>query len=336
MSAAIPQRVLVVGSGSIAQRHTRNLLALGVTEVVVLTRRDLSGVEAFEDARVTSSADIPDDCPAVAIVANDTDKHVPLARQLVALGASVLVEKPIADGITDELLALREEARAAGVVVRVAYNLRFLGAIGRVGELLADGVIGRRLFARIEVGQWLPDWRPGRPVTELYSASQQRGGGVALDLSHEVDYLTMLFGTPEDWRVLPSSTGLLGIEAPDVFEGIYAYPDGFSATVHMDYLERVTRRRIRVVGAEGVIECDVAGKLLRVARHGEAETRYEQPGLFDGPGTYLAELESFFAEVSGETPRQALPSLEDSIEVLRLLDDPCGARPEGGDHVRNR
>ncbi|MDO8848030.1 MAG: Gfo/Idh/MocA family oxidoreductase [Coriobacteriia bacterium] len=321
MSVPVPERVCVVGSGSIAQRHVRNLLAMAVSEVVVVTARDVSEVEEFGDPRVRVEPVIPANCPRVAIVANATDLHVATARALVAAGAHVLVEKPAAVGPGDDLNALCAEAEAAGATVLVAYNLRFLGVFRRIAELLEGGTLGRRLFARIEVGQWLPDWRPDRPVTELYSASAERGGGVALDLSHEVDYLYMLFGQPVDWVTRTSHTRILGIDAPDVFDGVYSFDDGFSCTVHMDYLERTPRRRIRLVASAGVIECDIIAGTLAVTAGGSTVID-DDPTLFDARGSYTAELEAFFSAITGQTVEGAtLPSLEEAARVLELLAD---------------
>jgi predicted dehydrogenase len=294
---------------------------MNVGEVDVMTARDVSAVELFADSRVRIISELPAECPAAAIVANSTDLHVATTRLLVAAGASVLVEKPIAAFPGPDVDALAAEADAAGAVVLVAYNLRLLGAFSRIAELMHDGTLGQRLFARIEVGQWLPDWRPNRPVTELYSASLERGGGVALDLSHEVDYMLMLFGEPTGWDVRASQTGALGIDSPDVFDGIYSFDDGFSCTVHMDYLERIPRRRIRIVGSEGVAECDVVAGALAVTHGGSIEVD-EDPALFDVPGTYIAELEQFFSAIAARSADGAvLPSLDDARRVLDLLSD---------------
>lgn len=325
MSAIVPDSVLVVGSGSIAQRHARNMLALGVGEVIVITARDVTDVTDFADPRVRVSAEFPDPCPRYAVVANDTDKHVRTARDLVAVGAHVLVEKPIAAGLSPELEALAAEVAAAGRIVRVAYNLRFLGVMGVIRDALARQLLGQLLFARIQVGQYLPDWRPNRDISAGYSASVGRGGGVALDLSHEVDYMRMLFGQPREWYVRSSATGVLGIEAPDVFDGIYAYGSGFSCTVHMDYLERQARRQIRIVGADGILECDIIGGTIAIGTDAPI-TAEDSPAIFDTQTTYVAELESFFAECAGEAIAGArLPTLEDAADVLRLL-VPAGAQ----------
>ncbi len=323
----IPQRVLVVGSGSIAQRHVRNLLAMGVGEVLVLTARDVSDVESFADARVRILPEVPADCPPLAIIANDTHKHAATARGLVARGVHLLMEKPVADGFSAELDALRDEIREAGVVVRVAYNLRFLGVMDKIAQTLRDRTLGQLLFARIEVGQWLPDWRPNRSLAQLYSASSQRGGGVGLDLSHEIDYMLMLFGTPVHHCVRYSRTGVLGIEAADVFDGIYSFDDGFTCTLHMDYLERSRRRRIRIVGSEGVLECDIPGRSFDIiGACGESHATDE--ALFDTDATYVRELESFFSAVDG-VGENDLTTFDEAVEVLAMLSDSRGDASRG-------
>jgi predicted dehydrogenase len=321
MSVVVPRRVTVAGSGSIAQRHTRNLLALGVEEVLLWTARDVADVEAFSDARVRRVEELPADAPDVAVVANDTDRHVETARRLVRAGAHVLVEKPIATAPSDDLSDLCDEADAAGIVARVAYNLRLLPALVRVREYVATGAVGAPLFARVEVGQWLPDWRPGRPLSESYSASESRGGGVALDLSHEVDYMCMILGMPTGWCARMARTGALPIASPDVFDAIYTFANGSTCTVHMDYLEKRTRRRLRIVGTSGVIECDIAaGTLVLTCDDGAKDL--SDPALFDSEATYPAEMLSFFAEIAGADPGSVrLPTLREGAEVLRLLSD---------------
>ncbi len=332
MIPPVPERVLVVGSGSIAQRHVRNLVGLGVPEVVVWSARDISGIADLVGPGISVVSELPGDCPSVAIVANDTNRHLETSRRLAERNVHMLVEKPVAAEVSGDLLDLCEEVRQRGLVCRVAYNMRFLGALSKAKEALDAGVLGRLLFARIEVGQWLPDWRPNRPFQASYSASIARGGGVALDLSHEVDYMLMLFGAPSAWCVSDSHSGALEIESADVFDAIYSFSGGFSCTLHLDYLEKTLRRRLRIVGTEGVIECDLAARTLSLDALGVVQS-FDEPHLFDRSATFVEELESFFAEVSGaDLQGVRLPNLEEGCDVLRLLSN---SRPSDTGSRRN-
>jgi hypothetical protein len=60
------------------------------------------------------------------------------------------------------------------------------------------------------VGQDLRDWRPGRDHRTTASATQQAGGGVLRDLSHELDYLLWLFGP---WQRVAALGGAYGARA---------------------------------------------------------------------------------------------------------------------------
>ena len=289
----------------------------------MVTRRDLSSVAGFRDERVTVAPDLPEDCPEIAIVANDTDRHVAAALELVKRGAHVLIEKPVAAVVDDDLRALASEAAERGLVVRVAYNLRFLPVFREVERVLRENVIGRTLFVRIEAGQHLGDWRPARPYALGYSASTARGGGVALDLSHELDYMRMLFGQPTASTVHQARSGSLGIESPDIFDAIYVLPGGAVCSVHLDYLEPALRRRMRVVGTEGVLVCDIAAR--RLAVEGGVSQTFDEEALFDTAQTYVAEIASFLSEVRGGRPGvPSLPTLCDGEAILELV---AGATP---------
>ena len=307
-------------------RHARNLLGLGVSEIVVLSSRGASAEEAFSDSRIVVARQIPADCPPIAIVATDTSKHIAIARELVGAGAHVLIEKPIANENSHDIVLLAQEAESAGLCVRVAYNMRFLGAIRKVIQSVTENAIGQLAFARIEAGQWLPDWRPNRDYREGYSASSSRGGGVGLDLSHDLDYMLAIFGMPVTWKTLRTRTGMLKIASEDVFEGIYSYSNGGIVSVHLDYLEKAPRRVLRILGHDGSVECDLIGRRLTVdSVHGLSV--FEDDQMFDMGGTYIAELTSFIAETQGGP--HLLPTIEDGLNVLRLLND----SRKGASHV---
>ena len=197
--------------------------------------------------------------------------------------------------------------------------MRFLGAIRYLKESVAQGIIGDPYFGRIEVGYSLPLWRPDRDYRTLYSASSAKGGGVALDLSHEVDYMRYLFGQPRSWKVVRTKVSSLEIDTDDLFEGVYRFDNGFVCSVHMDYLQPHRRREIRILGSKGSIACDLTGSLLRTQAEGCEEVCVTDERMFDVPGTYVEEMRHFVASVKGV--EEPCVTLDDGIEALKLLQD---------------
>jgi predicted dehydrogenase len=198
----------------------------------------------------------------------------------------------------------------------VGYNMRFLGIISLLTGWLSSGALGTPYFARIEVGQDLKAWRSSRDYRDAYSVSTARGGGVARDLSHEIDYMRVLFGDPTDWTVHTGHTGAVGGDVEDIFEGTYSFAGRFICSVHMDYLEGSARRTLALVTSLGRLTCDFIGGTLTTTMHLAA--RSDQSSLFDMAKTYRLEVSAFADAVAG---RAAWPgaTLSDGRRVLELI-----------------
>ena len=79
----------------------------------------------------------------------------------------------------------------------VGYNLRYMKSLIKFREILSKKKIGKILSVRSEVGSYLPSWRKDTDYKKSVSAKKKLGGGVLLELSHDIDYLFWLFGKVE-------------------------------------------------------------------------------------------------------------------------------------------
>ena len=77
--------------------------------------------------------------------------------------------------------------------IYVGYNLRFHPLLKYLKKYLSQSN-DKLLSVNIYAGSYLPDWRKNTNYVKSYSASKRKGGGVELDLSHEIDYASWLFG----------------------------------------------------------------------------------------------------------------------------------------------
>ncbi len=148
----------VIGGGFIGAAHVEALRRLNVPVRGFLGRTHDGGQRAGElgIARTYASLDelLVDPAVEVVHVASPNAAHYAQVRQILKAGRHVVCEKPLAT-TSAESAVLAAEAKAAGVVAAVNFNLRFYPLNQHVRQLVADGDIG---VPRLISGQYLQDW----------------------------------------------------------------------------------------------------------------------------------------------------------------------------------
>lgn len=250
------RRVLLVGYGSIGQRHLR-IVRESLPDVAIMVFRHQPTTEIPEMANLVSSSmdEVHSFAPQVAIVANPAPFHLEIANVLAGMGCHLLIEKPVSaksDGVADFL----DTVRASGVICQVGYNLRYLPSLSRFRNLINEGLVGRPLSARCEVGQYLPNWRPDSDYRNGVSARSDMAGGVLLELSHEIDYLRWIFGDVEGVRSWVGNVGNLDIDVEDTAHLILVFKSKnlnkpVIANLNLDFIRHDTTRICTVIGADG-------------------------------------------------------------------------------------
>ena len=115
---------------------------------------------------------------------------------------------------------------------------------------------GRKLFARVYGGSYLPDWHPDEDYRQVYSANSSLGGGCVLDGIHEIDLARWYMGAVETVAAMTGPIGDLDLEVEDVASVVLRHVGGQHSEVHLDYLQRVRVRGCLIGGTEGSIKWD--------------------------------------------------------------------------------
>ncbi len=189
-------RVLVIGVGSIGERHVRCFLRTGRAEVgvtepnpatrdAVAERHPLCGAYASLDEALTSEWDS-------AVVATPAHTHIGVGRTLAASNIGALIEKPLSVS-PDGVEALATEAQARGLPMGVAYIHRAHPALAAMREAVISGRFGRPLHVTVQAGQHFPTHRPAYAST--YYRDHASGGGAIQDaLTHLINAAEWLVG----------------------------------------------------------------------------------------------------------------------------------------------
>ena len=135
---------------------------------------------------------------------------------------------------------------------------------------IKDMCKGRRLWnIHVFCGSYLPDWRPGRDYRETSSAMRDSGGGVLLDLSHELDYIQWLAGPLEVDHAVSEKVSDLEIDSDDLLLFSGRTNDGVFVHIGLNYFTREPIRRIIIDGQNISIQGDLISKSLSMLVDGE-------------------------------------------------------------------
>ncbi len=312
-------RAIVVGAGSIGQRHQRVLSDLGVTTALVSRRPDAAA--DYSDVKRA----VEDWRPDHAVVATETTDHLASLAALAACGftGSVVIEKPLAGSSSGAATASASAVGSGQALTHpfralvVGYQLRRHPAVEAARELLA----GQRILSvTAHVGQHLAAWRPGRDVADSASARVEDGGGVLRDLSHELDLVTWLAGGWLRVCAIGGRSGTLGegVATDDRWAILLELEGGAVATVHLDALDHVGQRRLSLVGTDSTVALDLVAATLRSAGGATpaADGRSEPHTWNVGRDDVLARLHR--SVLDGDVG--GLCSFNQGMGVVRLID----------------
>lgn len=311
---------LVVGSGSIARRHIQNIKTLFVSAkvgCVSSSGRALSADEFIPGIeRYLNIHQAIEDQHVFAIVASPAPFHVEHATILLESGTPVLIEKPLSDSLASlknfsSLLDVNKEK------IDVAYNIRFMPSAIYLRALLKKHYLGKIYNVKINVGQYLPDWRPGTDYSKSVSARRELGGGVLLELSHELDYLTWLFGRFDTAYCIASNTGSLKIDVEDNVDAILYNKNGLVANLHMDFLQRSPVRTCTIIGENGTLVWNILHNTICFRNIDHEDFLFSSPA-YDKNNMYLDEVAHFAKVVSGEC--NPAVGIDHALNVLYMID----------------
>lgn len=277
-------KVIFFGLGHIALRHVTHLRSL-VPDVTIHAYRTLDLTPTPPDITpIYRLSEVARGAYDIAFITNPTPLHIATATFAATMGIpNMFVEKPL--GVTtDGLHTLLREVGELGTATYVAYPLRHHHRLSSL-EMAHPSY---ELVCGTDLDRW---HAPNPPST--YSLSPAKGGGVILELSHELDLATHHFGLITDYE-LSDCWGLVGSGG---------LPSG--ATVRVQHAS----------GAVGTIRLSLCGTWPTVRHISTNGTRVDYSATDD---LYRAQMAYFLAHL-GRTGM--VNNVHSAAPLLRVLAD---------------
>jgi predicted dehydrogenase len=292
-------RILLVGLGSIGKRHLSNIKKIDPSAEITVwhlhsKKEELELKNESVKSVVYSFEDAIRNKPDVGFITSPSSHHISVATMLAQKGIDLFIEKPLSSNLTgvEKFLNIGKTQKN---VIMVGYNLRFHRPLQILKQKINDGTLGKLIGLRAEVGQYLPDWRKGKDYRQTVSAQKKLGGGVVLELSHELDYARWLFGEVKSVSAQVDRLSDLEIDVEDSADIILNFSNNAIGNIHLDMLQRAPTRYCHVVGSEGTLKWDGMTDLVTLfSAKNNAWSVLHPAEKIDRNEMYLKELQHFF------------------------------------------
>lgn len=261
------KRAVLLGCGSIGQRHARHFLNENPTHELMAYRTYRGHTQALPKTsgitEVNDWAKVEGFKPDIAIIANPTSEHVESALKVLPLVKGILIEKPISHQ-TQGINNLIQRAQENKVVLYVGYNLRKHPIIKHLSMILEEGKMGALLNAQSQVGHWLPDWHPYEDYRQSYAARKDLGGGVALTLIHEINVMTSLLGSAQAISAINQKHEALNLDVDVLQHVMISHAKGAVSQLLLNYIQKPMTRLGTWTFERGVCQYDLKNNWLKI------------------------------------------------------------------------
>lgn len=306
--------IAFLGLGSIAKRHIRNVIGYltpkGDSFAIDLYRSSIKDnipedIKDFISNQYLYSDNLPIDRVYDAVfVTNPTSLHYEAVNKFKNNTGAFFIEKPVfsvADVPTEFLDSLK------GIDCYVACPLRYNPVIQYVKQNIP---YDKAFSIRAISSSYLPEWRPGQDYRKCYSAHKDMGGGVDIDLIHEWDYLTWLFGMPEEVHNISGKVSNLEIDSNDIAIYIARGKDK-TIELHLDYFGRKSQRILELFMPDDTIECDILNGRITWLKDGKSIDFDKERNVYQ-----MSEIEHFFDIINHKIDNDS--TVRHALDVLKL------------------
>lgn len=312
-------KALLIGLGWIGRRHLRILKEM--LPIKIYCHRSGKGpapTAPSNDSEVEHIYSIEESIakkPDFGIISSPTALHLETALILARAGIPFLIEKPVSDRL-DGLDTLQNIVQEKNLPVMVGFQLRHHPGYKQLIQSINSGEIGQPLSLQGYVGQYLPDWHPDAEYRKSYSARKELGGGVILDLCHEIDIATSILGDVRKVSCMCGHYSDLEIETEDMADITMEHENRAISHIHLNYIERGYEWVTRITGALGTIIWDYGRGYVEVRRSDGTSERWNDPDGFKRDWLFRDQLINWLKVLDGKDTPEV--DLADGINVTRI------------------
>ena len=294
------ETVLIIGYGSIGKKHAKILNKnKKIGNIFLLTNQVSKRYKTIK-----THSDIKKINPSFIIISSRTSEH---DRDLCYIlknfkNKKILVEKPLFDKYKKIKIINNHK-------VFVGYNLRLHPVI----QYAKNYLIGKNYYyTGIYCHSYLPNWRKEINYKNSNSAKKKYGGGVLLELSHELDYLQMMFKEIKKINsVCVSKFSKLKIDVEDCAI-ITGKTEKLSFVVDLNFFSKNEKRLAIIHGLDFTMICDLINCKITIIKNNKKKIIH-----FKNDKEYTYNLEH---KIILNNKSKTLCNFKEGLKLMKTID----------------
>ena len=318
----------IIGTGSIGKRHIKgiqkNAQNYNISKIIFYDKNEerLNDVsKQFQDSFVYASSldEIYSDSDYIFICTPTSVHEDPFQKSLESNAKKIYLEKPL----SSDLKGWRKYYEMSkkdilGKQITVGYFLRFHPVIQKIKKIIDEEQFGVALYARAVDGFYLPYWHPYEDYRSFYMSSRALGGGALLDTSHEIDYISWLFGEIEEVYGDVQHVSNLEIYADDLTRISAKTKKGINLDIHLDLLQFEEERSIQIIFEKAVIKASlIDGNISITTPNDNEDISFKLEVNFDE--LYYIAYDEFFKNHNNSDSRTS-STLHEAYKILEIIE----------------
>lgn len=314
-------RLLVIGVGSIGERHLRCFQTTGRAELCLCEpgeelRKSVAGRYGVSKAYASLDEALNDTPRAfdAAVICAPSHLHIPMARQLAERGIHLFIEKPLSTSLEgiDELMRTIEEKR---LTAAVAYTYRSHPALRSMRQAIAEGRFGKPVQLVSVWGQHFPKYRPA--YRQIYYTKRETGGGAIQDvLTHAVNAGEFLVGPVDRVMADAAHQVLEGVDVEDTVHVICRQGGNVMGCYSLNQHQAPNESSITVICEKGTARFELHNaRWLSMVEPG-TEWKVEFQFSMERDDIFVHQAGLFMDALEGKSPPAC--SVADGLQTLRV------------------
>lgn len=293
--------ILIIGTGSIGERHLRCFLATGRARVSFcepnpeLRQRigeqyPVRGFESLDRALNEQAFD-------GAVICTPAHTHLAIAHPLLDQQIGVLLEKPLSTTY-DDVPALLHKIESGNHIARVAYVYRSIPLIQELHRLLQDSPFGAPRHISVVSGQNFPSFRPA--YRDIYYNSHATGGGAIQDaLTHGIHAAEWLDGPICEVSCHAEHQVLEGVDVEDTVNLIAKNRNGTLLNFSLNQFQAPNESFWFIHCPGGSFRAEIHNHRIGKLALGESEWQWQEIPREERDGAFTRQANAFLDNLDG-------------------------------------